>query len=46
VSACMAQLKWLWFTKGQHPLDDFGAIESASHSPVSSLLFLVKKRAL
>ena len=46
VSACMAQLKWLWFTKEQHPLDDFGAIESASHSPVSSVIFLVKKRAL
>jgi len=46
VSACMAQLKWLWFTKEQHPLDDFGAIESASHSPVSSVIFMVKKRAL
>lgn len=46
VSACMAQLKWLWFTKEQHPLDDFGAIESASQSPGSSLLFLVRKRAL
>ncbi|PMD17019.1 hypothetical protein NA56DRAFT_752676 [Hyaloscypha hepaticicola] len=46
VSACMAQLKWLWFTKEQHPLDDFGAIESASHSPRSSLLFLFQKRAL
>ncbi|KAN0108652.1 Protein of unknown function (DUF3176) domain containing protein [Hyaloscypha variabilis] len=46
VSACMAQLKWLWFTKERHQLVDFQDIDSASHSPLSSLLLLVKKRAI
>ncbi|PMD44555.1 hypothetical protein L207DRAFT_630876 [Hyaloscypha variabilis F] len=46
VSACMAQLKWLWFTKERHQLVDFQDIDSASHSPLSSLLLLVKKRAM
>ncbi|KAE9378301.1 hypothetical protein N431DRAFT_500971 [Stipitochalara longipes BDJ] len=43
VSGCMAQLKWLWFTKQRHQLADFQDIDSASHSPLSSLLLLVKK---
>ncbi len=46
VSAWMAQLKWSWFTRVRHQLVDFQDIDSASHSPLSSLLLLVKERAM
>jgi hypothetical protein len=45
LSGCINQLKWLWFTRWAHPLEDFDSFDKASRGPLASLLLVWTTRA-
>lgn len=45
VAEAISQLKWAWFWKKQHPVQDFERFDSSSRGPWGSLILLCHPRA-
>lgn len=46
VTSCLSQLKWLWFSRRNHPLRDIAFFDDASRGPWGCLLLLWRLRRL
>jgi hypothetical protein len=45
VASSVAQLKWIWFSRGSRPLDHLEIFDEASRGTIGSMAFLWKMRA-